>query len=61
MCSFIIMTVSLMSTRLELRPESVMLLDTTIQPRLSCSSSELQADEKVRDCRRGWPVPPAKW
>ena len=55
MCSFTIITVSLIITRFELRAESVMLWATTITPRRSCRSLPLQA-EAGRDWRRGWPV-----
>ena len=59
MCSFIIMTVSVIITRLEFCSESVRLLATTMKPR----DSDLSSVHAVagRNCRRGWPVLAPNW
>ena len=54
MCSFIIITVSALSTRFELNSESVRLLSTTMKPRESAASSAQFCS--VRNCSRGCPV-----
>ena len=51
MCSFIIITVSATSVRLELHDESVTLLSTTMKPRDSAASSAQFCE--VRNCSRG--------